>query len=79
MRVKRSGVYPYSSPVIDARPKFVFFLADTTRTMERSIYACFVGSGSVFLDFLLNGFRILFFTLIRGSVLLAIGVLGAYR
>jgi len=47
--------------------------------MERSIYACFAGSGSAFLDFLLNGFRIPFFTLIRGSVLLAIGVLGAYR
>ena len=44
------------------RPNSVF-QTGTNSLLSKLIYACFAGSGSDFLDFLLNGLRILFFHL----------------
>src|SRR5437899_12607237 len=59
-------------------PNSVFRLGRSV-FLSKLIYACFAGSGSAFLDFLLNGLRISSFTLPLKCVLLAIGVLGTYR
>ena len=44
------------------RPNPVFRFG-TNGLLSKLIYACFAGSGSAFLDFLLNGLRISSFTL----------------